>query len=438
MNINEDKKNVNSTRLFTLEPAALFSPLSESLPSYIMRLAKAHHVTVGNLAKNEIIPRLSLDYYLLDGRTSNFYLETKRLYSSSVLSNELIRALEELTGNNNLQYLKADINPFIKQNRAFRNIRAWCPHCLQEWRDNGGIVYEPLLWNFSIIEYCIRHKYPLQTKCNNCGQQMKLLTPTSIPGFCSKCRAWLGGNNDSSIGQIKNYDWHLWVYNNITELLCERSIIKNNNFLSINIQRIVVTHFKSLRKFSLFIGIPYLTLYSWIKENVRPSLNILLEMSYCIDVKIIRLITEEIHIYEIEKITFKEPVIKHLSAHRTINWDLCEQELNTALKNEFPPSIQELARRLSVNVESIRVHLPEKVCEIVLKRKEYISNKTRQKRIRQQEELRRIMIEIYKQGKYPTIRAVSDQLGIKGWLLKESANYEVWINTLISLGLTVR
>ena len=426
--------------LYSLRPMGINTTHVESLPSCMMRISMAHSVTVGSLVINEIIPRLKLNYYLLDGRTSNFYLEIKRLYSTSMLSSTLTPVLEDLTGNDDLKCLHFNISDCFSKSGVFQDFRAWCPHCLEEMKSEGGVIYELLIWNFSIVEFCKKHKYPLQTKCPNCRQKIQLLTPTSIPGYCSKCRCWLGDiNNYQKHLYIEKDQWHQWVYDNIAELICESPRIpeiENNNFIYINLKKIV-NHFPgSLRKFAQAIDFPYRTLYSWVKGNVRPNLNLLLGLSYCVSLTIKQIATELIDIDSTGTTLLRQKTKNCSPEKKTIDRELCEQTLNSAISDSFPPSILEIARKLSINPETLRYHFPEKVRDIVAKRRELTRKKSLLKELEQQQEIERTVIKIYQRGKYPNRRAVSDEMG-KGWLYKKKSNYEAWERAILSLGLTL-
>ncbi|WP_407306398.1 TniQ family protein [Desulfosporosinus sp. SB140] len=424
------------SRLYSLKPVAIFSSLSESLPSYIMRLAMAHRVTVGTLVQYEIIPRLKLN--LIGGR-SNFYTGVRRLYSASMLSRELIQVLEELTGNNDLISLNFNIGDRFGNSRIFRNFRAWCPHCLEQFRSEGGIIYEPLIWNFSIVEFCKKHRYPLQTKCPDCGQEMHLLTPSSIPGYCSRCRCWLGNTNSYPKNlNIEKGQWHWWVYDNIAELISESPKILqiSDKYLITNNLKRIMNHYSGngLRKFAQIVDLKRSTLYKWITRDVRPNLNLLLGLGYCIGLTIKQIATDQLLLDSTEITLLRQPVKKRSYINRAIDRELCEHSLNSAILDSFTPSINEIARQVSIDQRTLRYHFPEKVRDIAAKRRELSRRKSQLKELEVQEEIERTVIRIYHKGKYPNRNAVCGEMG-NGWLFRKKSNYAAWEKAVLSLGL---
>ena len=46
----------------------------------------------------------------------------------------------------------------LTQQRLLRITRAWCPDCFTEWQTERRPIYEPLLWNVSVVSLCLRHQ----------------------------------------------------------------------------------------------------------------------------------------------------------------------------------------------------------------------------------------------------------------------------------------
>ena len=73
-----------------------------------------------------------------------------------------------------------------------RRVRAWCPHCYDSWRSTNQPIYEPLLWNICAVTVCPIHGRPLERFCPHCKRESPLLTSKARPGYCYRCRGWLG------------------------------------------------------------------------------------------------------------------------------------------------------------------------------------------------------------------------------------------------------
>ncbi len=425
-------KNKQRFRLYSLKPAGLYSPLVESLPSYIMRLAMAHHVTVGNLIKHEIVPSLGLKCYLDEKGIWGFYNRQERYYSSSQISNRLIGVLEELTGIKNLDHLIFNISEAFGKQDFFKKTRSWCPHCLDQWKAEMGNIYEPLIWNFSDIEYCKIHNYPLQTKCPNCGHEISSFAAKSAPGFCSKCGCWLGSADKyPEVKYMADTIWDEWVYANIAQLLIHLPELSRAD-LSKSIKDFlkILKRTYTVNEISQASGIPKVSLREWSRTDKRPSFKHLVNLSYCTSITLYEILLEKPFLNQCIEISLRKTV-KRFSLNRTIiDYKLVEHKLDLMLKDDSPPSITQIAQQLSVGPNTLRNNFPEKVQVISNKRKEL--NKL--KRIRIQEKIREAVIQIHSEGKFPTTRGVIEALGV-GYLFVRKGNVDTYKSAMQSLGL---
>jgi len=97
------------SRLYSLEPVGIGAPETESLTSYVSRLAEAHSVSVHDLVVHELLPFLGRTH-LADGRNASLLTafwrnETRALNGTRTLARNLVQALEALTGRRNMQFL---------------------------------------------------------------------------------------------------------------------------------------------------------------------------------------------------------------------------------------------------------------------------------------------------------------------------------------------
>jgi hypothetical protein len=101
--------------------------------------------------------------------------------------------LEELRMRQDLRFLTLlSWKGMIYDQGLFRNSRAWCPCCWEEWRQENKTIYEPLLWSFKDVEFCVIHKQRLIEECPHCGSRLPVMARFSPAGFCSRCYGWLG------------------------------------------------------------------------------------------------------------------------------------------------------------------------------------------------------------------------------------------------------
>jgi len=187
------------SRLFSLAPVAVGTPYTESLSSYLHRLAQAHCLTSQKLVMAEIAPLIlkNEDKSQLLSKNLSYLLGNSDakppINGMKEMTGKLVTVLEELTMRQDLRFLTLlSWKGIIYDKELFRNYRAWCPCCWQEWQQENKTIYEPLLWSFKDVKVCLIHKQQLVEECPHCGSRLPVITRFSPPGFCSRCYGWLG------------------------------------------------------------------------------------------------------------------------------------------------------------------------------------------------------------------------------------------------------
>jgi hypothetical protein len=187
------------SRLFSIEPVAVGTPYAESLSSYLHRLAQAHCLTSQKLVMGEIAPLILTQEdksELLKKNVSHLLGNSDAkpaINGMREMTGQLVTVLEELTMRQDLRFLTLlSWKGMIYDKGLFRNHRAWCPCCLEEWKQHNKTIYEPLLWSFKDVEFCLIHKQRLIEECPHCGSHLPAIAKLSSAGFCSRCYGWLG------------------------------------------------------------------------------------------------------------------------------------------------------------------------------------------------------------------------------------------------------
>jgi len=162
-----------STRsvLYNLEPQNIGTPYTESLTSYIARIAQVHQISTGKLLKSVIEPYLKHEYLKAELSKGNSKDTEKYINENNLVTLDYVQTIEEMTGRTDLIYLT-----FLNWKGIFdRNIvgeyKKWCPVCFQEMKDNNQIIYEPLLWISNTISKCDIHKVQLEEVCSKCKKK---------------------------------------------------------------------------------------------------------------------------------------------------------------------------------------------------------------------------------------------------------------------------
>lgn len=194
------------SRLYRLNPAGLGTSQVESLTSFIMRLAAAHHLAPGQLVRTQLA-------HLIRGR-QNAPTQVGDIEETASFANGLRKrasswrtAMEEVTARSDLTYLT--LLPWARVLSAvhlLRDTMAYCPLCLDEMVA-ANLVHEPLVWALRLVTVCVKHERPLELACWHCGRPQRAFRWHGRPGICGRCRLWLGNAEaprvEASGGQLQ-------------------------------------------------------------------------------------------------------------------------------------------------------------------------------------------------------------------------------------------
>jgi len=127
---------------------------SESLTSYINRLARLHSVPPQHLVVREIVPQMSQSTshcpLFISQRSTGVSIN-----GNGPLAREWSDILERLTKRTDLHFLTLQwwVGD-LPSHKLLREKPAWCPACYAEWKGQGVPIYEPLLWRISTVTIC--------------------------------------------------------------------------------------------------------------------------------------------------------------------------------------------------------------------------------------------------------------------------------------------
>jgi hypothetical protein len=191
------------SRLYYLEPIGVGTPYTESLSSYLCRLAQEHCVTSQKLIMGEIAPKMMGYDYEAALTKKNISI----LFSNSDAkpaingmrekTQSLVQGLKELTQRKDLKFLSfLTWKGVINERELFRQYRAWCLQCHEQWRQENKVIYEPLLWSFREVNVCLHHNCLLIDECPHCSSRLPVIANSLQLGFCCRCKGWLGSQGD--------------------------------------------------------------------------------------------------------------------------------------------------------------------------------------------------------------------------------------------------
>jgi hypothetical protein len=170
----------------------------------VARLAAAHAVETGTLVNYELLPKIPYTKGVSAGHAPSklpgcsFYIAAYALNCIGTRSRLWVSLIERLTCIPRLDLLT--MLPWAKAISGvhlLRIYRAWCPSCYGP-QNSAPSTYERLLWAFQTVTACPVHQKPLESICPCCGRTQYMFSSKSRPGYCSRCRYWLGRRPDNN------------------------------------------------------------------------------------------------------------------------------------------------------------------------------------------------------------------------------------------------
>jgi TniQ len=374
------------SRLFCLEPIGVGTPDVESLTGYIARLAEAHSVSAGVLFGYELVPFVDNSYWrekLSSATTSSllgygFLGHTRAVNGTGKIANEWVPVLEKATMRPDLSWLTLSRwREILSTLSLLRQERAWCSACYQERRLDQQVIYEPLIWCVEAVKSCLKHRQHLQTQCRFCHRQSAPLSSRSRPGFCSRCRNWLGlqSKTKCTATTLTNdeFEKQTWVIRNVGDLLSTEPDAKES------LTSDTITHSLNLCIETLFGGSPTLlsrrarvpkqTISNW-RVGVIPSLDALLRVCFASRVSLISFIYGRIpQVIAAEKpqAASKAHIDLKTRAARTLDLQEIKEVIDKAFTEQLPPTLVELAQRVGLPLPTLRYRFRSQ-CRAISKR----------------------------------------------------------------------
>lgn len=380
------------SRLFSLEPVGIGTPFSESLTSYIARLAQVHHVSVAALYSLEIRKLVckthqssrTRDTKVLRIPDGDLPLLTWGANGTGKTARDLIRAIEDLTLRNDISFLT--MKPWsdvVSKSGLLRRTQAACLSCYEEWRTQGTVVYDPLLWALKPVRVCPKHLRPLAQQCRFCYRPLAPLASHSFPGHCYNCGEWLGTFVSDELSQsqpLAEAEWNqaVWMANAAGELIAAAPGLA---FLP---AREAVSHALStqVRRFAgkgarlaRFLHIRKGTVAQWRRGDRIPELGMLLKICFSLETPPFQFLTGN-------RLQSEGPSVSARTQHgkiksrsinqpRPFNKEECHGAIQMALQEYPPPTLKEVARRVNRWPAFLLHHFLDQYRVLVARRAQY-------------------------------------------------------------------
>ena len=350
------------SRLYSLTPLGLNSPLVESLTSYVCRLAYEHHVEVGTLIQYNIAPILGKRYIADDNSRSisSFLRYAGPINGNGIMASDWVGALGALTLRPDLAFLTLLVGTdALAQRDLLQPVRQWCPKCYDAWRRQGTIIYEPLLWSINGITVCPEHSQQLERRCPHCSASLPWLTWRSCPGYCSACGKWLG----KADGQSQLEEKERYIAETVGDFLAYMpqlplSIPREGVIQSLQDLIATITD-GNIAAFARSIRRPKTSLWELVQGYFPPSLPFLLQLCYQFHLPLLPFLLSREQVAPSESLVSRERPperdvrrpFDHEKAQRVLEANLADQQSVT-------PSMREVAQQLGLPVRTIETHFP--------------------------------------------------------------------------------
>jgi hypothetical protein len=367
-----EPNSARPTLLYPLTPCGVGTQYVESLSSYVTRLAEAHVVSVWRLILHVLSPERPSQI----PRSS-----TRYAYPANGLgkgSEMFLRGFQTATSRSDLHLLTlTTLQGTISQPSIFRNAEAWCPNCLEQWRQAGVPVYSPLLWAIRAVTVCPAHATPLVDRCPHCRSQFASLRVSARPGYCSICSHWLG-NFDSPSPKDKDCvdDHNVWAATSVGQVLMampELGLIQPHTELIANLQRCLRQSEATRQSLAALAGAPPCAFLGWVSGRIKPALDQLCRLTYELKLPLMMLfrgVPAQWRGPEYLRQQVDSPR-SNFRGQPAIGQNELRSILTAALSEDPPPSVAEVARRLNFRrPQTLRSRQPELCRQISARRRD--------------------------------------------------------------------
>ncbi len=440
------------SRLYNLKPEGIDTPYTESLTSYLTRLAEAHCVLTGTLMNKELAPLLDPRgrSFLRRGSLSHLYLGAGAINGSEDGATRWVGALETLTLRSDLRYLTLlTWQNVLAKTGLVRPTRAWCPACFEEQSIGGKVIYEPLLWALDVVTACPQHRCKLQQRCphKGCHRLLPWLSSQARPGRCGYCQKWLGISVNSDLFEGEQLEtseltWQLWVWENLGELIAFAPQVRTPP-LRQRIEKGMLYYVEQsaggyMTTLARILGINMTIVWQWCRDHSVPTLSNLLRLCYALDISLRSFLLEEDEMptANLRDLPFQQPEVQPLKRRKPLEKNIMRSVLEAALATEQipPPSLESVARQVGYRSPRPFYNDFPDLCYAISARHLNYRKMERVSNIAQRcEHLQQSAISLHAQGIYPS-RPRLLELGVKEGDFLSPEMHSAWREVLHKLG----
>jgi AraC-like DNA-binding protein len=369
----------------------------ESLSSYIIRLANAHCISVGQLVKQFLQPRVSskqsghILHRCNDGYVTN---------GAGLLGSELFRIMKKLVTSadpncySSFYFLQSLIGTSYKS--FLSKELSWCPLCLEEHEP-----YLPLYWHSSQVSCCLKHRVKLISSCPKCGAKLNVLSASTVIRSCSTCGALLSAKATQEYELETATEKELWIARSINDLAIHHEKLSQSNLLENfrgNLRR-VCDDYSSISNAERKLGFSETLFQRWLSRN-RPNFSELVEFTYRIKLPLIDLLTPLIDQKDKPACYFYPKFEPDRRTHDDTHENEVIERLNKIIETKEVVSVKSLARELGTSEGYLQYRFRELLNEIIEIRSLHLKQEHEEEQQKLLKDAALAAIQLMAQGKY--------------------------------------
>jgi hypothetical protein len=340
--------------------------------------------------------------------------------------------------------------------RAFRVHRAYCPCCYFEWsRPVSGPtidstahmpsgIYEPLLWQFTELEVCIRHEVKLRWACSDpgCRAERGTLAAWARPGYCA-CGRFLGVS-EAAVKAVEGdleasvLSWQRYVTVALSDLIANPpaagevvSPLATAAAVQLAVER--STGGKYVR-FADLIHMSPGTVSLWKDGRRRPTIGGALRICAASGFRLPDFLAGRLsHLENTAGPTVPPFIPASLETHQVIDWNRVGRKLVAALRRPIPPSLRSVRNELHVDARQLARLYPDE-CRLIRERYlQLVEEQSMQAQRDRQDIILAAIRRIHAEGRYPSRHQVSKLLP-RNISLRQAILNRLWKDELVRLG----
>jgi hypothetical protein len=401
------------SRCLPVRPCGLGTPLQESLPSYLNRLAQAHSLPVVTFLSGELAPLVSPGAHYHS--VSNYLARSSRfLLLGGGLASRVAAHVGQLTA---IAQVVALVHPLLAESLGwFRDLRghlAWCPECFHDWSEAHEPLYFPLLWAFKASRCCLRHNVLLRETCSGCGRRFSHLIGRTWEGKCFECQRPFADNRSGPVPSSFDTESTRLAESLVT---WATALDRSADFTSILVGNLAAAAAAvgGAKPLSRALGRGECVVRFWLRRKQNPTLGSLLRLSLAFGIPPEHWLSVALDRNRFLGLGSVPKDVTWLSDRATpVPADRIESVLRSSLGDaaNSPPSLFALARAIPTSTSHLYLAFPELAARVVERHRVYRAQRKSEHATRLADLVRVAIAERRTQGLPATADAVLRHLG---------------------------